>query len=913
MKKDTFNVTGMSCSACSSRVEKVVGNTKGVEKVSVNLLTGKMVVDYDPDEIDDNGICDAVKKAGYSTQVESKEADKNSKKYSKPAAKAEDEVKVMKTRLVWSIVFLVLMEIVAMGPMIFPGLAFSKGLMAMPLTNMLIQSMILIPIVFLNRKYFVHGIPSLFKGGANMDTLVAVGAGASIIYGVVVMFAMSYGYELHQPKIITKYSHDIYLESAAMILTLITVGKYLETKSKKKTSQAIGTLVNMVPKEANLVKDGEVITVDVDSLKAGDIILVKSGERIPADGIVIEGKSTVDQSAITGESVPIEKQEGDKVISATMNNNGILKIRCDKVGEDSTINQIINLVEEASSSKAPIAQLADKIAGIFVPIVMTLALITAVIWYFTTKDFSLCLSMGISVLVISCPCALGLATPVAIMVGTGRGAQMGVLIKSGEAFQIASEVDTVVMDKTGTITEGKPSVTDLETIKGTRDEKLQLLAGIYHIESVSDHPLATAISRFCKKELPESMQAKDDKVENYENVFGKGVKADYKGNHYLIGNKKLMEENGIVIKEDSELAKKWRQFNEEGKSVMFLGVNNNLVGVIAALDLEKPSSVAAIKDLKDMNIEVIMLTGDSEGTANELAKRVGVTKAIANVLPQGKDKVIAELQSKGHKVAMIGDGINDGPALARADVGMAIGAGTDVAIESADIILMNSSLLDGVKAIKLSKAVIKNIKENLFWAFFYNAIGIPIAAGLFLYVIPLGLKLSPSIGALAMSFSSVFVVTNALRLKNFGKRGKSGEFVTEAQKEIKEDEAEAILEKPKAVDTVVEVAGKVIDNSQDSKENLDEKSNVDEKIVNNNSDEEKENIMKYELKIEGMSCGHCKAHATEALLGMPGVKEASVDLETKTADVVADKEISEADFAKVIKDAGYEVAGYKAI
>lgn len=845
MKQEKFNVTGMSCAACSSRVEKTVSNLEGAKDVNVNLLTGTMNVTYDDGVLSEEDIEKAVEKAGYGAKAEDKGQDKGKASKSEVADEAVAEGKRMKQRLFWSVGLLIPLMAVSMGPMLF-GIHHTSR----PLTMIFIQLIFLIPIVFLNRKYFIKGIPPLFRGGANMDSLVAVGAGAAIVYGVFAMFRIAAGYETGDMALVHKYGAEIYFESAATILTLITVGKYLEAKSKGKTTQAIESLVNLAPKTAMLVAaDGQEVEVETSELKPGDIIAVRPGESIGADGVIIEGQTSVDQSAITGESIPVEKQPGDQVVSASINKAGYIKVRCEKTGEDSTINQIISLVEEASSSKAPVARLADKIAGVFVPVVMTIALATTVIWLIAGKDFEFALSMGISVLVISCPCALGLATPVAIMVGTGKGAEMGILIKSGEALELASKIDTVVMDKTGTITEGKPKVTDIKAYGMDDDSLLNIAASL---EKGSEHPLADAIVK-----EGEARGLKTDEAKDFKAIFGRGVQGTVDGKEYIAGNLKLMEEEGI---DTASIMDTYDAMAKEGKTPLIFADRDRIIGIIAVADVEKPDSKAAVAAFEKMGIDVVMMTGDNEMTADAMKKRLNIPKVIAGVLPQDKGHYVEDLRKEGHTVAMIGDGINDGPALAAADVGIAIGAGTDVAIDSASAVLMHSDLYDGVTAIKLSKAVMKNIKENLFWAFFYNIIGIPLAAGV-LYP-AFGIKLSPMIGALAMSLSSVCVVTNALRLRFF-----------------KSDR--------KSVNTT--------DNKEPAK-----------------APEKKEDkIMKYELGIEGMMCQHCQKHTHDALAAMDGVTSVEVDLEGGKATVESTKPVAEKEFADVIEEAGYKLTSYK--
>ena len=836
MKKEKYTVTGMTCSACSSRVEKAVSSLKGMEKASVNLLTNSMQVEYDDSILSSTDIENAVVNAGYG--IGGSDATSSSAKSEKNNEKDE-----MLHRLVYSFVFLLFLMSISMSHMIaktgFPIPQWFQNIFwgnENAITFAFAQFLIVLPILYLNRIYYIRGYKNLFHLSPNMDTLIAVGSSASMFYGIFALFRMSWGLGHGNMDLVGTYSMDLYFESAGMIVTLITLGKYLESRSKKKTSKAIEKLVALAPKEAEIERNGQVMTVPVEQLVVGDIVIIRPGESIAVDGVIVEGSTSVDQSAITGESIPVEKH----VVSASINKNGFIKIRAIKVGENSTINQIIKLVEEASSSKAPIARMADKIAGIFVPVVMTIALVTIIIWLISGATFEFALSAGITVLVISCPCSLGLATPVAIMVGTGKGAENGILIKSGEALETAHKIDTVVMDKTGTITEGKPKVTDIiEYI-----DKNSLLTYAISLEKNSEHPLAEAIVKYCKENNISS-----ENVENFEAVFGKGVKATSDNSTILGGNRAFMKENNIDI---SKIEPQINSLADEGKTPLIFAKDSNVIGIIAVADVEKETSRKAIEEFTKMGISTVMLTGDNERTAKAIQKRLNIPKVIAQVLPEDKEKEIRRLQDGGHCVAMIGDGINDAPALAKADVGIAIGAGTDVAIESADAVLVRNDLLDAVSAVKLSKAVIKNIKENLFWAFFYNCIGIPVAAGV-LYPI-WGIKLSPMFGAAAMSLSSICVVTNALRLRRF-KTYKSSEKVEE---------------------TVIEV----------KKEN------------------EK---MKKVLSIEGMMCGHCQAHVEKALKAMDGVTSVEVSLENKNATVELSKDISDAEFKAVIDDAGYEL------
>lgn len=854
MKKEKFDVTGMTCSACSSRVEKCVSRLEGVQEVSVNLLTNSMVVGYDEEKLDEQGIVNAVEKAGYGSSPAGshKEAGAASAADGKKLTPVQEAQKNMKRRLIGSFVCLIPMMYISMGEMM-------HHMFGLPVPQLFhhifygtengiafafVQFLLLLPIVYLNRSYYRNGIRNLFHRSPNMDTLIAVGSLAAIVYGIAAVFLIGYGLGHGDMALAEKYSGDLYFESAGMIVTLITLGKYLESRSKGKTSEAIEKLMNLAPKQATVIRDGQEVRIPAEQLQQGDIVLVKPGESIAADGVVIEGTTSIDESAITGESIPVEKRPGDKVVSATMNKAGSIRFRAERVGEDTTISQIVRLVEEASSSKAPIAKLADKIAGVFVPVVMTIAALVFLIWMLAGAGLEFALSTAIAVLVISCPCALGLATPVAIMVGTGKGAENGILIKSGEALEIAHKVDTIVMDKTGTITEGRPVVTDVKVFGMSEQVFLGLAAGM---EAGSEHPLAEAVVGYAKEHGIEPMQ-----MQEFSAVFGKGIQAKWQENRYYAGNESFLAEQGIDMQ---NVRSQIDTYADEGKTPLLFAGNGQLIGILAVADVEKASSLAAIEQFRKMNIDVVMLTGDNKRTAAAIQKRLGIPKVIAEVLPQEKEEQVAKLQKEGHTVAMIGDGINDAPALARADVGIAIGAGTDVAIESADAVLMRSDLLDAVSAIRLSKATIRNIKENLFWAFFYNTIGIPIAAGI-LYP-AFQIKLSPMLGAAAMSLSSVCVVCNALRLKWF-----------RPQKHIVQEE---------------------------------------QKQENNKQEEKKkeETKMVTELTIDGMMCAHCQKHVQDALAAMEGVTAVTVDLEAKKAQVTTDKEISMDTFAKVITDAGY--------
>lgn len=860
MKHETYQVTGMSCSACSSRVEKAVSKLEGIEKASVNLLTNSMQVDYDETILTSQAIIDAVVKAGYGASLAGGQAGtKGASPQASPANTAEQEVRQMKRRLLWSIVFLIPTVYIAMHHMLAShlGIPVPSAISAVfdgpenAISFAFAQFLLILPIMYLNRKYYINGFSNLLRGAPNMDSLVGMGSMASAAFGAFAIFRMGWGMGHGDWALVQTYSANLYFESAGMIVTLITVGKYLETRAKGKTSAAIEKLMKLAPKEATVLRGGIETVIPVEDLAVGDEIVVRPGERIPADGIVSQGTTSIDESAITGESIPVEKQVGDKVTSATINTSGYIHVTAQRVGDDTTISQIIRLVDEASASKAPIAKIADAVAGIFVPAVITLAVAATALWYFAMgADLEFAFSIGISILVISCPCALGLATPVAIMVGTGKGAENGILIKSGEALERAHAIDTVVMDKTGTITEGKPRVTDVQALTCSETELLALAAGM---EQGSEHPLAEAIVA-CGKERGVAPKA----VSDFRAVFGKGVMASADGKTYYAGNAALMAEQGIAI---GSYTDRLDALADQGKTPLIFADNSGVIGIIAVADVEKATSAEAISRFAAMGIDVVMLTGDNARTAEAIRKRLGILKVIAGVLPQDKERHIAELQAQGRTVAMIGDGVNDAPALAKADVGIAIGAGTDVAIESADAVLMRSDLLDAVSAVRLSKAVIKNIKENLFWAFFYNVIAIPLAAGLFYPAY--GLKLNPMIGAAAMSLSSVCVVLNALRLRFFKPNHSAGTVSRETPRETP--------------------------NTPISEQ------------------KEGEPAMKTTLHIEGMMCQHCQKHVHDALAAMDGVTDVTVNLEGKTADVTATKDITTDEFAKVITDAGYEL------
>ena len=854
MKKERFAITGMTCSACSARVEKAVTKLVGTDKVSVNLLTNSMQLLYDEGQINPAQIIEAVEKAGYGASLQEEKEKHRPRETDDPLAK---EAAAMKRRLCLSVALLLPLVYIAMHQVAYRWLGLAvpeimQELFAGPenaITFTFAQFLLLLPIMYLNRKYYINGFRNLWQGAPNMDSLVGMGSMAAAVFGAFALFRMSWGLGHGDMALVAEYSRNLYFESSGMIVTLITVGKYMEAKAKGKTGAALKKLMELAPKQARVLRAGKEISIPAEELSAGDEIIVRPGERIPADGVVLSGQTSVDESAITGESLPVFKQAGDKVTSATLNKAGAIHFRAEKVGGDTVISQIIRLVDEASASKAPIARLADKIAGVFVPVVIGIALLAGGIWLTMGESVEFAFSIAISILVISCPCALGLATPVAIMVGTGKGAENGILIKSGEALETAQAVDTVVMDKTGTITEGKPVVTDVLSLTLSEADLLAVAAGL---EKMSEHPLAEAVLAYAQEKgiLPAS-------VEGFQAVIGRGLQGQVNQAACLAGNEAFMEEQGISV---ADYRKDLARLADEGKTPLLFAQDGKLSGIIAVADREKESSRAAIQAFAAMGLEVIMLTGDNERTAEAVRRRLGLTKAIAGVLPAMKAQHIAELQAQGHKVAMIGDGINDAPALARADLGIAIGAGTDVAMESADAVLVRSNLMDAVSAIKLSKAVLRNIKENLFWAFIYNIIGIPLAAGL-LYP-AFGIKLSPIVGAAAMSLSSVCVVMNALRLRAF----KPEQAADMTARDIPQQEGQLSVGK-------------------------------------------EETTMQTELKIEGMMCAHCQKHVNDALAKMDGVTAVEVNLEAGTAKVTAEREIPQTEFAQVITEAGYELVG----
>ncbi len=833
--KVKFQVTGMTCAACSARVEKVTKAVEGVEHCEVNLLAGTMAAEV-ADESVCPVICKAVSDAGYGATVD----DGKPKTAQPQKAPAEDALKEMKTRIVWSGVFLAILMYLTMGHMVgLPTPHIFHGLENATLFA-LVQFLLTLPAVFLNRAYYTKGLKALWHRAPNMDSLIAVGSGASLIYGVAALLRMSYALGHGEWDVVELYSKNLYFESAAMILTLITLGKFLETRAKGKTGDAIRQLMDLAPKTATVRRDGAETEIPADQVRVGDTVIVRSGGRIPVDGTVTKGRASVDQSALTGESVPVEKEPGDPVAAATINVSGYLEFRADKVGEDTTLSQVIRLVEEAGGSKAPIARLADKIAGVFVPVVMTIAAIAFAVWMFLGQSLEFSLTTAIAVLVISCPCALGLATPVAIMVGTGQGAKLGVLFKNAEALENLHRIDTIVLDKTGTLTTGKPEVTDV--LPGDATEFVLLRTAVA-LEAKSEHPFARAILDYAKEK-----DISIREISDFETLPGRGVSGIYNGTKVYGGNGRLMQEIGVTVPEYPFLA-------AQGKTPLyFANAAGKYLGAIAAADVLKSDSKTAVENLKKLGLDVVMLTGDNEKTAKAIAKEAAIDHVISDVLPGDKASAVAKLQAQGHKVAMVGDGINDAPALVTADVGIAIGAGTDIAMESADVVLMSGSLGQVSSAVELSRKTIKNIKENLFWAFFYNCLGIPVAAGV-LYP-AFGIQLSPMLGAAAMSMSSVFVVSNALRLRFF---------------------------RPTLAPAAVEAVAPALAGEEP----------VDE------------NTPSMVIGVEGMMCGHCTAAVEKACKGVAGTARALADLEKKQVTVwgSARREALE----QAIVDAGYTI------
>ena len=893
MKNEKFHITGMTCAACQANITRNVGKLDGVEEVNVSLLANQMTVAYDEEKTDEQAIIHAVTEIGYGASGTGTESQKDSgfgKEWQDRREMTEENQKEMKRRLITSVAILIPLMYVAMGPMMsLPVPGFLVG-MENSLISALTQLLLTVPVMIINRHFYQSGFKALVKKAPNMDSLVAIGSAAAFVYGVFSMYRMAYGFGHGDMDLVHQYGHELYFESCAMILTLITVGKYLEARSKAKTSDALRKLVDLAPKTAVVLRDGIEQVIPAENVTAGDIVVIKPGGSIPVDGVVTEGHGYVDQAAITGESVPVEKKAGDEVISATINKNGSFRFRASRVGDDTTLAQIIRLVDEAGNTKAPIARLADRVSGVFVPAVIIIAILTAIVWLIAGQSFEFALSNAIAVLVISCPCALGLATPVAIMVGTGKAAEYGILIKSAVSLETLHSIDTVVLDKTGTITVGHPSVTDviLWNKKNTREE---FLAEAAAVEAGSEHPLAVAVVEKAGQEgliLPQA--------EAFDSLAGRGVSAIVKGKRYLAGNMAFLQENGLL--KQPELQKQVQErvdsLASEGKTPLLFAREEELEGIIAVADTVRETSKAALRQFKEAGLKVVMLTGDNRITAEAIRKNLDIEEAISEVMPTQKESCIRELQEKGHKVAMVGDGINDAPALTRADVGIAIGAGTDIAIDSADVVLMKDSLADVVTAIDLSKSVIRNIRMNLFWAFFYNVCGIPVAAGL-LYPM-FNIRLSPMIGAAAMSLSSVCVVTNALRLRFFKGRTLPSDTAEEQKKNGTADSGTAELR------TAEISAGD--DSHESNKEanwEVKKEERNGEKMPSGKGEKEMEKV----IEVEGMMCAHCQMHVQKALAAVEGVSEAAVDLEAKKAVVKLSQEVSDETLMKAVEDAGY--------
>lgn len=823
--KRKYDIIGMTCSACSAHIDKAIRHIDGIQSVNVNLLNNFMVVEFDEDKVNDALIMKTVEEAGYKAMPEKTEVQQTTQ---------NESIDEKKKSLILSFVFLIPLFYISMGHMMgapLPDILLGhENMMVFALTQLFLT----LPIMYINRGYFQRGFKSLWHKSPNMDTLIAIGSAAAAIYSIYAIFMMGYDLGHGNMNEAHQYMMQLYFESAGMILTLISLGKYLESRSKKKTSEAIEKLMNLMPSTATVLIDGQEVVVAIEDVQIGDIVIVKSGQSIPVDGVIIKGQTSIDESMITGESLPVDKSVDDKVIGATMNVEGYIQVKVTHTSGDTTLSKIIQLVEDASSSKAPIAKLADQISGIFVPIVMVISLLTFIGWItLGAQTFHFALTCAIAVLVISCPCALGLATPTAIMVGTGKGAQLGILIKSAENLELLSKADSIVLDKTGTITKGKPQVTDIYPQHISETELLKTAAAI---ENASQHPLAKAIVEYVQQ-----MDLTFQTVDSFEMVQGQGLIGKLNGKTLLSGNKRMMEEHGIDLSDVYETSQKLASF---GKTPLYYALDEQLIGMIVVSDVLKETSQQAIQSLRDMNLSVYMLTGDNALTAKAIGDKLGI-EVIAEVLPQDKEKHIRDLQAQGRTVIMVGDGINDAPALMRADVGIAMTSGTDIAIDSADLVLMKNDLQDVVHSIELSHAVIRNIKENLFWAFFYNVIGIPIAAGLFYPFF--GWLLDPMFGAAAMSLSSVFVVSNALRLRFF---------------------------KPKQ--TI----------------------------------RKKERKMMKKMNIEGMMCAHCQAHVEKALNGIDGVK-ATVDLKNNCANIELDHDVEETVLTKAVEDAGYKVVGFE--
>ena len=850
--KETFDITGMTCAACSARVQKAAGAVAGVTSANVNLLKNSMELEYDGNPATVEAVCTAIDRAGYGAHPRTAAAS-GKKAQEGTADVAQLAIAEKRSQLIASAILSVPLFLIAMGPMLglpeIPALAGMQGMMA----NALTQLLLCLPILFINRHYFITGFKTLFHGAPNMDSLIAIGSAASATWSIAQTYRMALAMGAGNMEVAHEAMHALYFDSAGMILTLITLGKYFEARAKGRTTNAITALMDLAPKTATVVRNGREQTIASEDVQVGDRVIVRAGEAIPVDGVVVEGSAFVDESAITGESVPVEKNVGDRVTGATVSSHGWFAMEGRAVGEDTTLAGIIRLVDEATSSKAPIQRQADAIAGVFVPVVLGIAAVTLIFWLVTTHDFARALTHAISVLVISCPCALGLATPTAIMVGTGRGAANGVLIKDAEALETACKLTTVVLDTTGTVTEGSPRVTDVLLAEGVSD--VELLYSAAALERKSEHPLALAICAHADAQAP-GIDA-GARVEEFEQIAGGGIAALVDGHVVLAGNASLMEEGEVSI---DALRPQAEALADEAKTPLYIAEDGRLLGVVAVADAIKPTSATAVAQLRAMGIRTVMLTGDQPRTAEVVARACGVDEVVAGVLPNQKEEKVRELQQAGECVAMVGDGINDAPALARADVGIAIGAGTDVAISSADIVLMHSDPRDVALAIELSRATMRTIRQNLFWALFYNAICIPVAMGV---LSPLGITLNPMIGAAAMGFSSVFVVSNALRLRTWKPSGQT--------------KAPAANAAPKARQSNASVEAE--------------------------GDEE---MKEKKLNVEGMMCEHCVAHVTKALEGVKGVKNVRVSLDEGTAVLDAGLLVSDKALVAAVEEAGYK-------
>lgn len=862
--KETFDIQGMTCAACSARVQKAASGVPGVTEASVNLLKNSMELDFDGTDATAAAVVAAIEDAGYGA-LRRNAAGRGGAGASAPAPgelarKAADE---KLRQLVVSLAFSVPLFYVAMGPMLgwpeVPGLDGMENMMAAALTQLLLC----VPILLVNRHYFVTGFKTLWHRAPNMDTLIALGSAASFAYSVVSLYRMAWAFGAMDMTAAHEVMHGIYLDSAGMILALIDLGKYFEARAKGKTTDAIAALMDLAPKTATVVRDGAEVSVPAEEVRAGEHVIVRAGQSVPVDGVVLEGSASIDESAITGEPVPVEKGVGDRVTAATVSGRGWIVVEATAVGEDTTLAGIIRLVDEATSSKAPIERMADRIAGVFVPVVMAIAAAAFVAWMAISADFATALNHAISILVISCPCALGLATPTAIMVGTGRGAANGVLIKSAEALETACSVDYVVLDKTGTVTAGKPRVTDVELAAGVSQAELVRVAAA--LERKSEHPLAEAVCAYADEVCP-GVDA-DARVEGFEQVAGGGLAGTVDGRRVLAGNARLMEKNGVDL---GSFAQRADTLAAEAKTPLFFAADGRVLGLVAVADPVKPTSAEAVSRLRALGAKTLLLTGDARLTAKAVARKVGVDEVVAGVLPSQKELRVRELQRAGHRVAMVGDGINDAPALARADVGIAIGAGTDVAIGSADVVLMRSDPADVALAMELSRATMRNIRQNLFWALFYNSICIPVAAGV---LVPWGITLNPMIGAAAMGFSSVFVVGNALRLRTWKPSERKGREATPAT-------APAVTVTETGAEAGTEAA----------------------------TQPEGRTTMEKKLNVEGMMCQHCVAHVKGALEGVEGVGEVTVDLEAGTATAACAEGVTDEALIAAVKGVGYEAS-----